>query len=369
MSVDPGAGLPSSQAQPAASSRSRWRSLLLSRRFWLGMLFGGICLAVALIDLDWGQMIQALRAANPGWIALAAGSVLLTSWAKVWRWRLLLYPPSSHQAAPRERPGSKLSLPRLATIWLAGTGTNLALPAPRAGDVLRIYLTSVAGKLSKSSVLGTVAAEKLLDMVLLALCFPLLIFFVAAPQELAGRQASTVAAAAVLALGTALMLWQRERVIALATRVLRRVPFGRALADSLARGLQGLDALRRPSSLLALAVASVAIWLLLVLTSYLIFLALDMPPSWGQSLFVFVVAQVGVALPSTPGKIGFFPVLCQWALGVFAVSSALGLAYGVLLYTVAPLLLMLLGAAALLFEGWRYGRLPADLDASLSAQP
>lgn len=368
MSVDPGEGRPSSQVAPAIPSRSRWRSLWTGRRFWLGSLFGLACLILALLDPDWDEMVKALRAAQPGWIALAVGSVLLTSWVKVWRWRLLLYPLPSLQT-PRERPSPKLSLSRLTSIWLAGTGTNLAVPAPRAGDVLRVYLASVAGGLSKSSVLGTIAAEKLLDMVLLALCLPLLIFFVAAPQELAGRQASTVAATAALALATALMLWQRERAIALAARMLQRVPFGRSLADSLARGLQGLEALRRPGSLLALAAVSVMVWLLSVLTSYLIFLALDMPPSWGQSLFVFVVAQIGVAIPSTPGKIGFFPLLCQWALGVFAVASAVGLAYGVLLYAVAPLLLMVLGAAALLFEGWRYGRLPVDLDASLSGQP
>ena len=38
---------------------------------------------------------------------------------------------------------------------------------------------------------------------------------------------------------------------------------------------------------------------------------------------------------------------------------------GLLLYVAAPLLLMVLGAAALVIEGWRIGRLPAELDTAL----
>jgi hypothetical protein len=150
---------------------------------------------------------------------------------------------------------------------------------------------------------------------------------------------------------------------------LQRLPYGARATDSLDRGLHGLAALRQPSRLLGLSALTVGIWFVSVLTNYLIFLALGMPPSWVQSLFVLVVLQIGVAVPSTPGKIGLFQVLCRWALGVFGVSAALGLAYGVLLYLVAPLLLMVLGALALAFEGWRIGRLPADLDPVLSHGP
>jgi glycosyltransferase 2 family protein len=367
MAGDPDATTARGASDPGPPLR-RW-PLLLNRRLWLGVILSVGCLALALIDIDFTEMATALRSANMAWTGAAAASVLVTSLGKAWRWRLLLYPAAEDAAASSSPQIARISLPRLTNIWLAGAGVNLALPVPRGGDVLRVYWAGEAGGLSKSTVLGTVAAEKLLDIVMVAICFLALLVLVAVPDELAQRQTSTLGVAALLILLVTVLLWQRERVLALASRVLQRLPFGSKMVASLERGLHGLMGLRQPGRLLGLATLTVAIWFFSVLTNYLVFLALDMPPSWVQSLFVLVVLQIGVAVPSTPGKIGLFQVLCRWALGVFGVSAALGLAYGVLLYLVAPLLLMVLGALALIVEGWRIGRLPAELDTVFSHAP
>lgn len=353
---------PETTAPGARRPRQR-RSWWLNRRLWLGMILSLGCLALAMVDIDFGEMATALRSANLAWVALAAALALLTGVAKSWRWHLLLYPASPPVAAtPAGQAADRISMPRLTNIWLAGAGVNLALPVPRVGDVLRVYLASEAGKASKSLVLGTLAAEKLVDMVLLALCFVGLLLFVAAPQELAQRQASTVGVAVLLAAAMAALLWQRQRVVAWAGAVLQRAPRGAQAAASLEQALQGMDALRQPGRLMAVSILTVLVGLLSVATAYLIFLALDMPPSWVQSTFLWVVLQVGVSVPSTPGKIGVFQVLCRWTLGLFAVPPALGLAYGLLLYVAVPLVLMIVGALALAIEGWRVGRLPANLD-------
>lgn len=357
--------MPSEIGQAAAQSSPRWRALLLNRRLWLGLFFSIGCLALAMADIDFGEMAAALRSANLAWLAAAALTVLLTNSAKSWRWRLLLY-VSPAPAAAGDGPTARIGLGRLTNIWTAGAGVNLASPVPRSGDLVRVYFASAAGGISKSLVLGTIAAEKLLDIVLLAVCFLGLVLFVAIPQELAQRQITTVAVALTLTLIVAGLLWQRERLLALAGRLLERIPRGAQAAASMARALQGLDALRRPGRLLALSALTVVIGFLSVSTAYLVFLALDMPPSWVQGLLLWVVLQAGAAVPSTPGKIGVFQVLCRWTLGLFGVSAALGLAYGILLYLVAPLLLMILGALALAVEGWRIGRLPAELELTLA---
>jgi hypothetical protein len=343
----------------------RLRSLLLNRRLWVGLVFSVGCLVLAMFDIDFAEMAAALRSADLVWVALAGLTVMITAAAKGWRWYMLLYPAASEPVASRLQTSGRISLPRLTNIWTAGTGVNLALPVPRGGDVLRVFLAGEAGSASKSLVLGTIAAEKLLDIVMLAVCFLGLLLFVAMPQELAQRQASTVGVALLMILAVALLLWQRERIVALASRLLLHIPYGNRAAGSLERGLTGLAALRQPGRLLGLSALTVGIWFVSALTNYLIFLALGMPPSWVQSVFVLVVLQIGVAIPSTPGKIGLFQVLCRWALGVFGVPAAMGLAYGVLLYLAAPLLLMVMGAVALAIEGWRAGRLPSELDTAL----
>ena len=145
--------------------RRSWRR---NRRLWLGVILSIVCLALAVADIDFKEMVAALRTANLAWVALAAGLAVATGLAKGWRWHLLLYPSFPADPSPPEKAAGRISLPRLTNIWMAGAGVNLALPLPRVGDVLRVYL---AGEAGKSLVLGTIAAEKLLDMVMLAVCF------------------------------------------------------------------------------------------------------------------------------------------------------------------------------------------------------
>lgn len=343
-----GAGLP---ARPAI-----WRS----RRLWLGILFSVACLVLAMVGIDFREVAAALRSASLAWLAVAMATVLLTGVVKAWRWRFLLYPAG--------QTGQRIGLPRLSSIWMAGASVNLALPVPRSGDLLRAYVAGDAGGLSKSRVLGTVAAEKLLDMTMLAVFLVGLVFFVALPDELASRQAPILALTAFLAASVGVVLWQRDRLLRLLGVVAGRLPGGLAgpALSVAARAVDGLEGLRQPGRLAGLMVLSIAIWILSALTNYVIFLALHMEASWVQAFFLSVVLQAGVALPSTPGKLGVFQVLCRWALGVFGVSASLGLAYGVLLYVAAPLTIMLTGAIALAIEGWRAGRLPVDLGSSLS---
>ncbi|MCS6845536.1 MAG: flippase-like domain-containing protein [Caldilineales bacterium] len=335
--------------RPASPHRPVWRS----RRMAVGLAVAALCLALSLVGVDLREVAGILRETRPGWLAAALAMVAAATWAKGVRWRLLLYPEGDGRPRHGDRPS--LGSLRLANIWLAGAALNLALPVPRSGDVARAYLAGEAGGLSKAQALGTVAAEKLLDMAMLVLCFLLLPLLVAMPAELTARLPSLVALTLAFAAGAALLLWQRDRWLSLARWALSRwpSPWSLRLVGSLERGVDGLDALRSPRSLVGLALWSAVAWALSVGINNAVFLALGLPSSWTASLFVLVVLQAGVALPSTPGKVGVFQVLSRWALVFLGYSAAAGLAYGILLYLVSPVVYMVAGAFALAFEsGW-----------------
>lgn len=357
--------IPSSQPgqdQRQDTRRPIWRS----RRLWVGLLFSAACLVLAMVDIDYREVAQALRSANLAWMAAAMATVLLTGVVKAVRWRFLLYPQHRRVTDAQRRIG----VARLSNIWMAGASVNLALPVPRSGDLLRSYFAGDAGGLSKSRVLGTVAAEKLLDLIMLAALLVGLVFFVALPDELSSRQGPILAVTLFMAFTVIVVLWQRERIFRWLELVVARLPgsvAGPALSTA-ARAVDGLEALRQPGRLAVLVMISVGVWVLSAVTNYIVFLALHMQASWIQAFFLAVVLQAGVAIPSSPGKIGVFQVLCRWALGIFGVSASLGLAYGVALYVAAPLTIMLTGAVALAIEGWRTGRLPAELESSLSTR-
>jgi N-acetylglucosaminyldiphosphoundecaprenol N-acetyl-beta-D-mannosaminyltransferase len=72
-----------------------------------------------------------------------------------------------------------------------------------------------------------------------------------------------------------------------------------------------------------------------ILVNYIIFFALGLSPSFTAALFLLVVLQVGIAVPSAPGKLGIFQYLCILALAPFGVGKSNALIYSVLLYLVA----------------------------------
>lgn len=333
-----------SAQQPPRAAKPLWRR----GKMWLGLALSVISLVLAMRGIDSGEIAATLRTTHLGWFLAAMITVLVSSVGKTIRWRLLF------EQTPATRRPSPIGLPRLTRIWLAGASLNLALPAPRSGDLARAYLAGEAGNMSKSFVMGTIAAEKLLDMVLLAVCLIALVPLMVFPQELAARRFPIIGTAVFLVMLVTLVLWQRRRLLALAAWLLSKLPdrWGRSLLGSADRAVQGLDALRSPRLLFWLALSSVIIWFLSAYTNYLIFLALGLRPSWVQSFFVLVVLQAGIAVPSTPGKIGIFQVLCRWSLAFFGIPPAEGVAYGILLYLAAPVLLMVIGAVAMGIESW-----------------
>jgi hypothetical protein len=67
---------------------------------------------------------------------------------------------------------------------------------------------------------------------------------------------------------------------------------------------------------------------------------------------MLVVLQVGVAPPSTPGKLGVFHALSLLALGALGIARAKGLAYGAVLHALVYGPQIVLGTAALGTAGW-----------------
>jgi hypothetical protein len=76
-----------------------------------------------------------------------------------------------------------------------------------------------------------------------------------------------------------------------------------------------------------------------------------------MATFVLVVLQGGVAVPSTPGKIGVFQYLCVIALSVFGVPAATGFSYGVVLYALVVGTMVVWAAVVLWRQSWNMQRL------------
>jgi uncharacterized protein (TIRG00374 family) len=338
MKLTPGSGekAPGEEPHAAPSALRRWG--LGSWQLWIGVVFSLGFLWLALRDVDLRETANALRRVNVPFLSAAVASFVFSVAAKAIRWQLLL--------AVRKAP----SFGRAFSVLSVGMMVNSFLPA-RLGDFARAYLMGEAEADSKVYVLGTVAVEKVADLLFLLFSLTVLLSQMALPEWLAGSARGMALVLAILVPCFVLLAWQRDFILRMVERTSRFVPsaWREWLVRQTRYGLASLEVVRRPRLLIGLFGWSLIVWILSSLTNYLVFLALELALPFWASLLLLVVLQVGTAVPSSPGRIGVFQYLAILTLSIFAVDKNVALGYSVVLYLVLYVPLVLIGSYCL----WR----------------
>jgi uncharacterized protein (TIRG00374 family) len=316
---------------PAATTRYR------SWSFWLGLLISLGCLIWAVRALDWVAVADALAGANPFWIGLGVLTVLVTIATRLARWSALLLP-------------RHLRSSNLLAAMLVGQLLNYFAPA-RAGDVARAYLLGYTEGESKAWVLGTVALEKMWDIWALLTLVGLLSFSTSLPDWLLAPMRGLMLLS-VLGLALSwLVLRHRSSVVAWLIPWGRYLPrqIGARLQTTFERLLDGLEGLRRPRVWFWAALWSAATWGIGSLTNHTVLLALGLSLPLSAAVMLMVVLQLGVAVPSLPGRIGLYEGLCIVVLALFGVDRDTAFAVGIVLHAVSFVPPIILG----LYYAWR----------------
>jgi len=282
---------------------------------------------------------EVLSEADYALVALALANVVLILIAKTSRWRLLFYPlqqDADYQA--------------LLSALTAGVFVNFALPVLRFGDLVRAYLAGLTGA-SRLHALGTVAVEKLLDMIALAITLLLLLPFIDLPPWLL-RPAWALSSAALIVLLAGIVF--KDRVPPVLHALESRLPILSRLgaSEKTKRVLDSLEPLSHGAVLLKMAGWTILVWTLSFLTHVLVLQALGLRLSLLAPLLLHTVLQAGVAVPSSPGNLGVFHALCVWTLSLFDVTGPTAVTYSILLYAVVWTPPTILGVISL----WRSGK-------------
>lgn len=313
-------------------------------RVALGLAVSGACLYLLLRDVPLRQVGEVLAAANLPLVGLALLSVAANTLAKAVRWQVLLGPP-----------GKKIPFFTILMSLLSGQMLNTLLPA-RLGEVQRAYTIGGLGP-GRTYTLGTVALEKILDLLAYAGLFLCLLLLIPLPAWIDSSIYGFVGVTLAAWLAVLTAAYRRAEVERLMAWGLKFLPAGlRAfVAPRLQSGLSSLEAIQGAGPLFNLAWLSAVVWGTALLNNHLALLALGLRLPLSASLLTLIALQAGISLPSAPGKIGVFETICVLALSVFGVGAAQGLAYGLLLHAVVLLPSTLLGLLAFwkLGMGWR----------------
>lgn len=295
------------------------RTQVVRWAFGLGVMALSVWLLAQ--ELDWVQVLGALSGGNYGWVMVGILAIVGTFFVRVWRWQALLW-----------RSGLRL-WPAM-TALLVGQVANLILPM-RGGDLVRAAWVRPEPGTGASEALGSVALEKVWDLLALLLCGLLLLTLVPLPGWFSR---STWGTAAILAVG-GVVLWAglrwQETLFRWVARVLALFPAGwdKALLPRLQRLAEGLTSIQNANASFRAFAWTIVTWLLGWVANWAVMQAFGVPSTMA-ALFLLAALMVGNAVVPTPARLGVFEGICVVALGLFDVPYDQALAIGMVLHLV-----------------------------------
>jgi glycosyltransferase 2 family protein len=281
------------------------------------------------------------------WLMGSVLLIVLATYPRAYRWRILISPVIPF-----------VPIRKLFTAILIGyAGNNLI---PRAGEIAKIWAIDRDPK-RMSSLVATVAVERLLDLIILMGMFTWVTILIR--EKLASvfpwMGGTITMATIVIAAATVFLL----ALSLFGDRLLDRVdgashhPLIKRLLGLCRSFLQGTEAIRSPK-----AYFGIAIWTLLLNAAYigamyLPFFAFDFHAKYQlglqDALVVLTIATLGIIIP-TPGGAGTYHYFCRQALhGLYGIPLEEAIAFATVVHGLTYVMFLVLGGPGLVTLIWR----------------
>lgn len=288
----------------------------------IGFLLTAVFLWIVASNVSPADLVAAFREADYRLVAPAAAATFSGYLLRTIRWQRIV------------RPVAALGFGDAFSVLMMGFASNNLLPA-RLGELVRAYLLSRKIRVRKTYGMATILLERVCDGVTLILLLGGVSLLMPLPGW--GQEVQWISSLLFLAasLGIVFLLVQ-ERLMVRMMRLLL-APFPLRLSSALLRAtgtfISGLHSLRSLRSLGLVILLSVMVWLLEAVSYLLMTRAFGVwmtPLTQGlAAIFLLVVVNLGIMLPSAPGYVGTFQFFAVMALGVFGVRKETALAVAI----------------------------------------
>ena len=308
--------------------------MLLTPRFWLGILVTVGFLFLFLWKVDFEQTGRELRDANYAYLTPAVLVYFASLGLRSLRWRFLLLHLKTVPAT------------RLYPVVCIGYLANNILPA-RLGELVRAHFLGEKEGISKASALATIMVERVLDgltlMLLVVAIWPFLPWTDVLRNDDGGLNTLWLSASIGVTLAFS-FAFTVLLVLAISPERGRRL--AHLLASPLAPGLrakvedllylllEGLGALRSWRKLLLVSAISLPVWLLEALSYYIIARSFGLDQPFEVIVLVTATSNLVTAIPSSMGGIGPFEVVAKSTLVAFGVTAEAATAYAFFVHIV-----------------------------------
>ena len=253
-------------------------------------------------------------------------------------------------------PIKTVKIKPLFSALIIGYMANTFTPA-HLGEFLRAYVLSKKSGVKTSSIFGTIVTERIIDV--FTLLFLMALAFVVFPFPVWVTKSGYVMFAGVVILIVLLILMKKHR-----EKILRPLPQKiSSKVDGLFHSfLDGVVGLKNRRHYVITAVLSLLIWAGYGAALQVSFYAFDFVSKydlpWTAALVTLVITTISVIVPSSPGYVGTYHLLCQLSLGLFAVPKSEALTFAFVLHGINFLPILIVGLIIASIEGVSLSKTP-----------
>jgi uncharacterized protein (TIRG00374 family) len=313
-----------------------------------GLAVSAVFAYLAVRDVRFGAVWEALRASNYWWLLPALAMLALATVIRAHRWRFLFVRETRPAFAPAVR------------ALLIGQFFNNVLPA-RAGEAARVVSLKQSARTSRAEAAGTVVVERAFDVLCVLVLLFVLLPWLPRVSWLRAASIMAIALAGGLAVLIALFACYGDRPFRAALRPLARLPFVEPeRAERIAANLaQGMAALRRPRLAVAALGLTVVSWGVLGMSAWFVMRGFDLGLSPAAGLLAMIATSLGMIIPSSAASVGVFEAAAITALNAYGIPDSEALSYALVLHALNLFPYLVVGAALLHAQVLTVRRAPA----------
>jgi len=316
-------------------------SLATLIRYLIFLIIGLLLLYLAFKGQDLNKMISDLKGADFTWVFISVIASFLAHIIRAYRWNLMI--GSLGHGTP----------PLLNTLNAVILGYLANLAFPRMGELARCSVINKSDNIPVIKLLGTVIAERMVDLLMLGFVFALAILlefkllsgflYKHILIKLSGRTGDIAllifAFLVLIMIITFFFILMKKKNWGISNRIL-----------NFFSGMKtGMLSVKNLDNKTAFVISSMFIWLLYGLSSYLCFFALSATSSLGPgaALSTLVFGSLAMIAP-VQGGIGAFHWMVSEGLTIYGISKIDGLSYALLAHTTQTLIILIIGSLSLI---------------------
>jgi len=300
-----------------------------------------LLLYLAFKGQDLGKMLNDLKRADFGWVLLALIAGLFAHLLRAYRWNLMI--GSLGHGTPAF----------LNTFHAVMVGYLANLAFPRMGEVARCSVINKSDKIPLIKLLGTVLAERLVDLLMLGLVFAMAIFLEYKVvsgflnKHVLNRLNGRIGDIALLIFAFFLLMLILIFLVILMKK--RNWGISNRIFQFISGMKTGILSVKNLDNKIGFIMSSLAIWLLYGLSSYLCFFALNSTSSLGPgaALSTLVFGSLAMIAP-VQGGIGAFHWMVSEGLIIYGISKSDGLSYALIVHTSQTLIILFIGSLSVI---------------------